>query len=52
MKKYILEYDFMGERVSKPFDSLFEFMEWLAKIEEDDHIVNSSIDFKTEIVEP
>jgi len=48
MKTYSLSYDFLGEQVSKQFETLFEFMQWLEKIEECKEICNRTIEFKTD----
>lgn len=48
-KTYFLSYDFYGDKVTKDFTTLSAFVMWLNVIEEDEYIVNASIDFWTEI---
>lgn len=48
MKKYIIEYEFYGEKVVKTFDTIEAFAMWFETILEDSHILNHTISIRTE----
>lgn len=47
MKKYILSYEFLGEKISKPFDDLFTFYHALEVVMEANEVPDSTICVET-----
>jgi len=47
MKKFIITYDFLGERVTKEANGWDELMMWLETIDNDPYILNNTVEINT-----